>query len=179
MIPAAIPIFSESRRLSILLNHSQAFVRGTISGFPGAYPRILPVRDDVRGFLGLPFCQGEFSDIMLLGKCFSKNDMAKKILVLEDERPLARALELKLSHEGFDVTTVPNGEEGMRVLSDASFDLVLSDLVMPKMDGFAVLEAVRARELSVPVVILTNLSQAEDERRARSLGAVDFFVKSV
>lgn len=102
----------------------------------------------------------------------------KKILVLEDERPLARALELKLSHEGFDVRVLPNSEEGLALLERESFDLVLSDLVMPKVDGFGVLKTVKERGLSVPVIVLTNLSQAEDEKRARELGALDFFVKS-
>lgn len=102
----------------------------------------------------------------------------KKILILEDERPLARALELKLVHEGFAVTVAPNGEEGLALLEREPFDLVLCDLMMPKVDGFAVLKAIKERGLSAPVVVLTNLSQSEDERRARELGAMDFFVKS-
>lgn len=102
----------------------------------------------------------------------------KKILVIEDERPLARALELKLASHGFEVKVASNGEEGLALLEKESFDLILSDLVMPRVDGFAVLKAVKERGLSVPIIVLTNLSQSEDENKARSLGAMDFFVKS-
>lgn len=102
----------------------------------------------------------------------------KKILIIEDERPLARALELKLTHVGFETKTAVNGEEGLAILQEESFDLILTDLVMPKVDGFAVLTALRERGNTTPVIVLTNLSQAEDESRARTLGAAGFLVKS-
>lgn len=102
----------------------------------------------------------------------------KKILIIEDERPLARALELKLTHVGFETKTAVNGEEGLAILQKESFDLILTDLVMPKVDGFAVLTALRERGNTTPVIVLTNLSQAEDESRARTLGAAGFLVKS-
>ncbi len=102
----------------------------------------------------------------------------KKILILEDEKPLARALELKLNHAGFEATSVPNGEEGLLLLEKESFAFILCDLVMPKMDGFAFLERLKERKIKTPVIVLTNLSQVEDEKRARELGAVDFFIKS-
>ena len=101
-----------------------------------------------------------------------------KILIIEDERPLARALELKLTHVGFETKTAVNGEEGLAILQKESFDLILTDLVMPKVDGFAVLTALRERGNTTPVIVLTNLSQAEDESRARTLGAAGFLVKS-
>lgn len=102
----------------------------------------------------------------------------KKILILEDEKPLAHALELKLTHEGFDVVTTDNGELGVSILQKDSFDLVLSDLIIPGMDGFAVLETIANKKLHVPVIVMTNLNQEEDRKRATELGAVDFFVKS-
>ena len=102
----------------------------------------------------------------------------KKILIIEDERPLARALELKLTHVGFETKTAVNGEEGLAILQKESFDLILTDLVMPKVDGFAVLTALREHGNTTPVIVLTNLSQAEDESRARTLGAAGFLVKS-
>ncbi len=102
----------------------------------------------------------------------------KKILIIEDERPLARALELKLTHVGFETKIAVNGEEGLAILQKESFDLILTDLVMPKVDGFAVLTALRERGNTTPVIVLTNLSQAEDESRARTLGAAGFLVKS-
>lgn len=104
--------------------------------------------------------------------------MVKKILIIEDEKPLARALELKLTHEGFEVKSLANGEEALAALDAENFALVVCDLVMPKVDGFQVLQMLRDKKSKVPVIILTNLSQAEDEKRARELGAAEFFIKS-
>lgn len=101
-----------------------------------------------------------------------------KILIMEDEKPMARALELKLTHAGFDVKAVLNGEEGMECVRKDTFALILLDLVMPQMDGFKVLEAIRKKKIKTPVAVLTNLSQEDDEKRARTLGAKEFFVKS-
>jgi len=102
----------------------------------------------------------------------------KKILIIEDEKPIARALELKFMHAGFSAQSVINGEEGIALLQKNTFDLVLLDLVMPKMDGFHVLEQIKELKLNTPVIILSNLSQAEDEKKAKQLGARDFFIKS-
>ncbi|MCF7843446.1 response regulator [Candidatus Gracilibacteria bacterium] len=107
-----------------------------------------------------------------------KEATKKKILILEDEKPLAHALELKLTHEGFEVVTTDNGEMGISILEKEKFDLVLSDLIMPGVDGFSLLEAIQTKKLKVPVIVMTNLNQEEDKKRAFDLGAVDFFVKS-
>lgn len=102
----------------------------------------------------------------------------KKILVVEDERPMAHALDLKLTHEGFTVTVAYNGEEALKAMEETSFDMVMLDLMMPKLDGFGVLEAMKVRNYKWPAIVLSNLSQSEDEKRARDLGANKFFVKS-
>ncbi len=102
----------------------------------------------------------------------------KSVLVVEDERPMAKALELKLAHEGFAPTSAFNGEEALELLRKQKFDLMLLDLVMPKVDGFKVLETMKAENIMIPTIILSNLSQQEDERRVRELGARDFFIKS-
>ncbi len=106
------------------------------------------------------------------------DDMKKKILILEDEKPLARALELKLTHEGFDVTNKPNGENLLSVLNEKKYSLIICDLIMPLVDGFHVLKILKENNIKIPVVILTNLNQQEDEKRVRDLGAVDFLIKS-
>ncbi len=105
-------------------------------------------------------------------------ESSKKILIIEDEKPLARALELKLVHEGFDVTNVGNGEIALPLIEEKDFFLIVCDLVMPKVDGFQVLEFIKEKGIKTPVLILTNLGQAEDEKRVRALGALDFFIKS-
>ena len=107
-----------------------------------------------------------------------KEATKKKILILEDEKPLAHALELKLTHEGFDVMTTDNGETGISLLGKEKFDLVLSDLIIPGVDGFGVLESIQSKKMKVPVIVMTNLNQEEDKKRAYDLGAVNFFVKS-
>ena len=102
----------------------------------------------------------------------------KKILIIEDEKPIARVLSLKLTREGFETKMANDGEEGMNIVEKESFDLILLDLVMPKMDGFSTLKALNEKKIKTPVIVLSNLSQEDDEKKARELGAKDFFVKS-
>lgn len=107
-----------------------------------------------------------------------KETAKKKILIIEDEKPLAHALLLKLSHEGFDVVTTESGEEGLSLLSKEKFDLILTDLIIPGTDGFKVLETVQDKKMKIPVIVITNLNQEEDKKRVFDLGASSFFVKS-
>ncbi|OGH58921.1 MAG: hypothetical protein A2725_04205 [Candidatus Magasanikbacteria bacterium RIFCSPHIGHO2_01_FULL_33_34] len=104
--------------------------------------------------------------------------MAKKILVAEDEKPMARALELKLNNSGFETTVVHDGDQAIKALLKEKYDLLLLDLIMPVKDGFVVLEEIKKEKISVPVIVSTNLSQDEDAKKAKDLGAVDYFVKS-
>lgn len=104
--------------------------------------------------------------------------MKKRILIAEDEKPIARALELKLSGSGYEAVAAYNGEEAIEKMEEGEFDLVLLDLVMPKMDGFAVLGQMQANNKKIPVIVLSNLGQEEDIKRAKTLGAIDYFVKS-
>ena len=99
----------------------------------------------------------------------------KKILIVEDERPLAHALELKFTHEGYDVTIATDGAEALKIANSGSFVVILLDLIMPNLDGFGFLEQMKKK---TPVVVLSNLGQDEDKERAKSLGAVGYFVKS-
>lgn len=102
----------------------------------------------------------------------------KKILIVEDERPLAKALELKLNKEGLNTVIATNGEEAQSLLSNEKFDLLILDIVMPKFDGFHVLEFVQKKYPETKVIILSNLSQEEDIKKAESFGAVEYFIKS-
>lgn len=105
-------------------------------------------------------------------------DVAKTVLIVEDERPLSHALELKLQHEGFDVTVASNGRECLDLIENKHFDIVLLDLIMPEVDGFQVLEELKQRSDAPAVFVLSNLSQREDEERVLALGARKFFIKS-
>ncbi len=102
----------------------------------------------------------------------------KKVLIIEDEKAIAKALELKLKKAGFDARGVSNGQEGLDILQKEKYDLILLDLVMPVMDGFTMLTELKKMNIEVPVIILSNLSQKGDEKKARDLGAKDFFIKS-
>lgn len=102
----------------------------------------------------------------------------KRILIAEDDKPIARALELKLKNSGFDVVSVTNGDEAMTETENGNFDMILLDLMMPKKDGFAFLEEAKAKKITTPIIILSNLSQEGDMQKAKTLGASNYFVKS-
>ncbi len=104
--------------------------------------------------------------------------VSHKVLIIDDERPLARALELKLKASGFDVQVVTDGQMGLDLLIQTDYDLVLLDLIMPKMDGFKILEELHSKGKKTKVIVLSNLSQTEDMQRVKALGAADYFVKA-
>lgn len=103
---------------------------------------------------------------------------AKKILIAEDEIALAQILSQKLKEEGFEVEVAANGIEAMASLSKKTFDLLLLDLIMPKMDGFEVLNQMKIKKIRIKILVMSNLSQTETAAKARSLGANNFLVKS-
>jgi len=102
----------------------------------------------------------------------------KRILIVEDERPLAHALELKFRHEGFDTHICLDGEDALKEMSEGKYNVILLDLIMPRMDGFTFLQEMKNRGVKTPTVVLSNLGQDEDKTRAKALGAVGYFVKS-
>lgn len=101
-----------------------------------------------------------------------------KILLVEDEKPMARALSLKLQNSNYQVTMVHDGQAALDAVKADKFDLILMDLVMPKMDGFTLLQNLKDLGVKTPTVVLSNLSQDEDFQKAKELGATDFFIKS-
>ncbi len=104
--------------------------------------------------------------------------MNKKILIIEDEKTSAKALEIKLRKAGHDVKTVSNGDVGLKELENDGYDLALLDILMPVADGWSVLEKIKEKGLKVKVIITSNLSQPEDKKRAMEMGASDYMVKS-
>lgn len=103
---------------------------------------------------------------------------ASRVLIIEDEKAMVDALDLKLSREEFVVTCAYDGNDGLARAQKEPFDCIILDIVMPKADGFFVLEELKKKQDAPPVIVLTNLSQGEDERRAKGLGAKKFFVKT-
>lgn len=91
---------------------------------------------------------------------------------------MASALKAKLEREGFVATVVSDGKQALEALHDGEFDLLILDILMPRVDGWQVLETLKEQNNAVPIVVASNLGQVEDERRARELGASDYFVKT-
>lgn len=111
-----------------------------------------------------------------------KNDDAKpkRILFVEDDDALAGVYLVRLQAEGFDVKRVENGEEALAATISFKPDLILLDIMMPKVSGFDVLDILRNSPEggNVKIVVLTALSQESDKKRAEELGADDYLVKS-
>ncbi|OGE81908.1 MAG: hypothetical protein A3H72_02495 [Candidatus Doudnabacteria bacterium RIFCSPLOWO2_02_FULL_48_8] len=103
-----------------------------------------------------------------------------KILIVEDEEILLTALSEELKQAGFQIVGAKDGQEGLDKLRAEKPDLVLLDLVMPRMDGITALKEMKASPdtKDVPVVILTNLSDYDKISDALSLGAMDYLVKA-
>lgn len=105
-------------------------------------------------------------------------DSQPKILIAEDEKPMAHALEIKFKAAGFDVVAVFDGNQVLEALKKDKFDLLILDLLMPRLDGFGVLNALKARDFKMPIIVASNLGQNDDINKAMALGAVDYFIKS-
>src|SRR5437588_6444835 len=100
-----------------------------------------------------------------------------RILVVEDEAKVARALQEGLEREEYQVVIARTGEEGFYVVSAEEFDLVILDLMLPGRDGLQVLSTLRKRGLITPVLILTARDAIEDKVQGRDKGADDYLVK--
>jgi len=106
--------------------------------------------------------------------------MKKKILIIEDEKILLDLLQKKLSQEGYDILASHNGKEGLKAMKEQKPDLILLDIIMPKMSGFEVMEEMnKDPELKeIPIIIVSNSGQPVEIERAQSLGAKDWLVKT-
>jgi two-component system phosphate regulon response regulator PhoB len=102
------------------------------------------------------------------------------ILLVEDDRFLRRACETSLQQRGFSVKSACDGEVGLRMAREAIPDLILLDLLMPKVSGIELLRELRADPATagIPVVILSNSSREEDKAHASQLGALGYYVKA-
>ncbi len=104
----------------------------------------------------------------------------KRILLVEDDDALASVYEVRLKAEGFLVTRVANGEDALAAAVNYRPDLVLLDVMMPKVSGFDVLDILRntPETANLKIIMLTALSQETDKQRAKALGVDDYLVKS-
>jgi DNA-binding response OmpR family regulator len=103
--------------------------------------------------------------------------LAMNLLVVEDEARMLELLRRGLSEEGHAVTCAPDGEEGFHLAQTFPFDLVILDVMMPKVDGFQMLQRMRSTKVSTPVLMLTAKDAVPDVVRGLDLGADDYLTK--
>lgn len=107
-------------------------------------------------------------------------DTLYKILIVEDDEPLLEVLQDRFENEGFDVSVAKDGVQGLMTALDVQPDIILLDIVMPKLDGLTMLKNLRTYERGkdIRVIVMTNLSDSKEVHEALSYGAHDFLVKS-
>jgi CheY-like chemotaxis protein len=106
--------------------------------------------------------------------------MAKKILIIEDEIILLELLKKKLTGEGYDVLTAMDGIEGLEKMKENRPDLILLDIVMPRMGGIEVMEEMQKSDelTNIPIIVISNSGQPVEIDKAQRLGACDWLVKT-
>ncbi len=102
------------------------------------------------------------------------------ILLVEDDAFLANIYKTKFEMEGFKVSVSENGEEGLKDAKKKKPDIILLDILLPKMDGYTVLHNLKqdAELKNVPVILLTNLGQKDDVEKGLEMGAADYLIKA-
>ena len=103
-----------------------------------------------------------------------------KILIIEDDPGISKVISSRLSREEYTVLLAADGEEGLRKAQEENPDLIILDLMLPKLDGFEVLKSIKDDDKTkgVPVIILSNLGQTKDIDRGMKLGASDYLIKT-
>lgn len=106
--------------------------------------------------------------------------MSKTILFIEDEEALQKSISTVLQKDGYKVLSAMNGETAVKYAREEKYDLVLLDLILPKLNGFEILKELKENEekKSIPVLIVTNLETSADIQKALDLGATNYLVKS-
>ena len=109
-----------------------------------------------------------------------EKNSAIKILLIEDDPFLLSMYSIKFEAEGFIVITADDGEKGFEMAKREDSDIILLDILMPKMNGFEVLEKLKADEdtREIPVILLTNLNQKDEIEKGLILGADDYLIKA-
>ncbi|MEM5471512.1 response regulator [Hoeflea sp. AS60] len=105
--------------------------------------------------------------------------MKKKVLTVDDSRTIRNMLLVTLNNAGFDIVQAEDGIEGLEVLEESNPDVIVTDINMPRLDGFGFIEGVRQNERyrAIPILVLTTESDAEKKNRAREAGATGWIVK--
>ena len=104
-------------------------------------------------------------------------DRAPRILLVDDEQPIQTLLSFPLQRDGYEVVAVADGREALARFSEQAFDLVVLDLMLPRMDGLEVCKRLRANGSTVPIIMLTAKSEEIDKVLGLELGADDYITK--
>lgn len=106
--------------------------------------------------------------------------MAQKVLIIEDEDVLRNVLAKKLEKEGYEVIVAADGEKGMENIRNENPDIVLLDILLPKKNGYQILEEMHNDEVlrKIPVLVISNSGQPVEVKRLLELGACDYLVKA-
>lgn len=107
------------------------------------------------------------------------DETKKKVIVVEDDDHISKVYEIKLAKENIASMVARDGEEAVTMITVEKPDLIILDLMIPKKDGFGVLEEIKKNPetAGIPVIILSNLGQKSDQERALALGANEYLVK--
>ena len=103
--------------------------------------------------------------------------MAQRVLLVEDEEHLLNTIKLNLELEGLSVNAIDNGRKAIEEFKKQAFDLVILDVMLPEMDGFAICKEIRKKNTIVPVLFLTAKGMGEDRVQGLKIGADDYMVK--
>lgn len=101
------------------------------------------------------------------------------VLVVEDEVNILRLMEIRLTKSGFNVFTATNGKEAIDIVKKGDTDVIVADVMMPVMDGFTMLENLRADGFTMPIILATAKESIDDKRSGFNFGADDYMVKPV
>jgi DNA-binding response OmpR family regulator len=105
-------------------------------------------------------------------------EINKKILVVEDDEDFLSILKLKFVSEGLSIITAINGDEGISMAESEKPDLIISDVLMPKMDGIEMIKKIRTFDKNVIVIFLTNIKDEDYTKNMKELGETEYLIKA-
>jgi len=102
----------------------------------------------------------------------------KKVLIVEDDKDFLSILKIKFTTEGFSVATAENGEEGLAAVEKEKPDLIISDVLMPKLDGIEMTKKIKELNEDAKIILLTNIKDADYTASIKKTGSLDYLIKS-
>lgn len=108
------------------------------------------------------------------------DDKNKKVLIVEDDAQISKVYEIQLAKEGYVTFTAHDGDSAIKLMVEEKPDLAILDLMIPKKDGFEVLQEIKENhsDIKIPILVISNLGQNNDKIRVLELGATEYLVKT-